>query len=160
MDNSNVWEKATNTISEQASLALGDFLNALDGLGDYSISDSSDRNNCLIVANSYKFLGSLENACGYNAGVLSDEQITKANKLVSDYVTSEDDEQLEKFENDMDELANDYATILLSAMVADYDAIYDDNYVKDFMIDSLEDIYPENAYYNREDNSIHYMTKD
>lgn len=160
MTNDKVWEKATNAISKQTSFTLDDFLNALDGLGDYSISDSSNRNNCLTVNNSYKFLGSLENACGYNVGVLSDGQIAKANKLVSDYITSEDDEQMEKFENDMDKLANEYADILLDSMVADYDAIYNNKYVKEFMQDELPNMYSEDAYYSREDNSIHYMTKD
>ena len=160
MDNSNVWEKTTIAISEQVSLVLDEFLDALKGLGKYSISDSSSRYNCLSVSNSYKFLGSLEDACGYNAGILSDEQIDKANKLVSDYVTSEDDNQQEQLENAMDNLANEYADILLSAMVEDYDVIYDKDYVKDFMIDNLEYSYPEGSYYNREDNSIYHMVKD
>ncbi|MCA7081913.1 hypothetical protein LGL73_14320, partial [Staphylococcus aureus] len=75
MDNSNVWETAITAIGEQTSLVLDEFLNALKGLGNYSISDSSDYNNCLPVENSYEFLGSLEEACGYNAGALSDKQI-------------------------------------------------------------------------------------
>jgi len=160
MDNSKVWGKTINAISEQTSLVLDDFISALKGLGQYSISDSSDYNNCLPVENSYYFLDSLEDACGYNAGVLSDEQINKANKLVSDYENSEDDNQQEQLENAMDNLANKYADILLNSMVAEYDAIYDKDYVKDFMFDSLEYAYPDGAYYDREDNSIYYMVKD
>lgn len=160
MNNSTVWEKVVSAIGEQESLALNDFLDALKGVGDYSISDSSSRDNCLVVANSYNFLGSLEEACGYSAGALSDKQIAKANKLVSDYVTSEDDDQQERLEDAMDDLANEYAAILLSAMVAEYDAIYDTKYVKEFMQDELPNLYPEDAYYNQEDNSIYYMTKD
>jgi len=160
MDNSTVWGKTINAISEQTNLVLDDFISALKGLGQYSISDSSDYNNCLPVENSYYFLDSLEDACGYNAGVLSDEQINKANKLVSDYENSEDDNQQEQLENAMDNLANKYADILLNSMVAEYDAIYDKDYVKDFMFDSLEYAYPDGAYYDREDNSIYYMVKD
>jgi len=159
MDNSTVWQKAINTISEQVSFALEDFLNALNGCR-YSISDSSDRYNCLDVTNPYKFLGSLEDACGYNAGVLSDEQIDKANKLVDEYENSEDDDQQERLEDAMDKLANDYAETLLDTMVADYDVIYDNGYVKNFMQDELEYAYPDGAFYSREDNSIHYMVKD
>lgn len=161
MDNEKVWEKAITAIGEQTSSVLDDFLNALEGLGNYSISDSSDYNNCLPVENSYKFLGSLEDACGYNAGVLSDEQIDKANRLVSKYENTDcNDEQWEQLEDDMDKLANEYADILLSAMVADYDVIYDNGYVKDFMQEELEYMYNDNAFYNREDNSIYYMVKD
>lgn len=161
MDNSKVWQKAIDAIGEQVSFALEDFLNTLEGVGDYHVSDSSSRYNCLDVANSYKFLGSLEGACGYNAGVLlSDEQITKANKLVSDYENSEDDNQQEQLEDDMDKLASEYAETLLDAMVDEYDVIYDNAYVQEFMIDNIEYSYPEDAYYNREDNSIYYMVKD
>ena len=160
MDNSTVWEKATTAIDEEVSLVLDDFLSALKGLGDYSISDSSSRYNCLPIENSYKFLGSLDYACGYNAGVLSDKQIDKANKLVSDYIESENDDQQEQLESDMEKLANDYADTLLSAMVADYDAIYDNDYVKDYMRENLSRLYPDDAFYNREDNSIYYLTKD
>jgi len=160
MDNSKVWGKTINAISEQKSLVLDDFISALKGLGEYSISDSSDRYNCLMVKNSYHFLDSLEYACGYNAGVLSDDQINKANKLVSDYENSEDDDQQEQLENAMNKLANDYSNIILDSMVAEYDVIYDKDYVKDFMFDSLEYAYPDGAYYNREENAIYYMTKD
>lgn len=160
MDNSNVWEKAMIAISEQTSLVLDDFLSALKGLGNYSISDSSARNNCLPVANSYEFLGSLDYACGYSAGVLSDEQIEKANKLVSDYLDSETDDQREQLESDMDKLAGEYAATILSAVVDEYDVIYDRDYVKDFMMDALEYMYSDSAFYNREDNSIYYMVKD
>lgn len=162
MDNSTVWNKAIKEIGEQVSLELDGFLNALDGLSDYSVSDSSDRNNCLDVANPYKFLGSLEDACGYNVGILSDTLVDKANKLVKEYENTDcdDDEKWEQLENDVDKLANDYASVLLDTMVAGYDAIYDTEYVKEFMIDNLEYFYPENAYYNREDNSIYYMVKD
>lgn len=162
MDNSSVWHKAIEAISEQVSFSLDDFLNALDGLSDYSVSDSSDRYNCLDVASSYKFLGSLEEACGYNAGVLSDEQIAKANELLGKYENTDydDDEQREQLEDAMDDLANHYAVILLDAMVADYDVIYDNTYVRDFIIDNIEYSYPEDAYYNREDNSIYYTVKD
>lgn len=159
MNNSKVWEKTIDAIENEVALVLNDFLEELKGLDDYSISDSSDRNNCLTVKNSYYFLGSLEEACDYNAGVLSDKQIAKANKLVSKYDKA-DDEQREQLESDMDKSANNYANILLDAMVADYDVIYDKDYVKDFMFDSLEYAYPEGAYYNRKDNSIYYMVKD
>ena len=161
MDNSTVWNKAIKEIGEQVSLELDGFLNALDGLSDYSVSDSSDRNNCLDVANPYKFLGSLEDACGYN-GILSDTLVDKANKLVKEYENTDcdDDEKWEQLENAMDKLANDYANILLDSMVADYDVIYDNDYVENFMLDNLEYAYPEDAYYNREDNSIYYMVKD
>lgn len=160
LDNSKVWEKTIEAIEGQVILVLNDFLEALKGLGRYSISDSSSRYNCLPVANSYKFLGSLDYACGYNAGVLSDEQIDKANKLVSDYLDSETDEQQDHLENAMDSLANEYAEILLKSMVAEYDVIYNKDYVKDFMFDGLEYMYNDGAYYNREDNSIYYMVKD
>ena len=160
MDNSKVWQKVIDSISEQKSLILGDFLNALDGLGNYSISDSSDRNNCLPIENSYKFLGSLDYACDYSAGVLSDEQINKANKLISDYLDSETDDQQEQLENDMDNLAKEYADILLDSMVAEYDAIYDKDYVKDFMMDALEYMYDDSAFYNRDNNTINYMVQD
>ena len=159
MDNSTVWQKAIEIISEQVSFGLEDFLNALNGCR-YSISDSSDRYSCLGVTNPYKFLGSLEDACGWNVGILSDEQINKANELVDEYENSEDDDQQEQLENDIDKLANDYASILLDTMVADYGVIYDKDYVENFMIDNLEYVYPESAYYNREDNSIYYLTKD
>ncbi|UKM63053.1 hypothetical protein [Levilactobacillus phage ENFP1] len=160
MDNKKVWEKVTNSISEETSEILSDFINSLEGLGNYSINDSSDYNNCLYVANSYKFLGSLDYACGFNAGVLSDEQIHKANKLVSDYEESADDDQQEQLENDMDSLANEYAGILLDSMVAEYDAIYDNKFVEEYAPEILEGIYPKGAYYNSEDNSIYYMVKD
>lgn len=161
MDNSKVWNEAIETISEQVSFALDDFLNALDGLGEYSINDSSDRYNCLFVDNSYKFLGSLEDACGYNAGVLSDKQIEKANKLVSKYENTDcNDEQWEQVEDDMDKLANEYADTLLDAMVADYDVIYDNGYVKDFMQEELEYMYDDSAFYNRDNNTINYMVQD
>ena len=161
MDNSKVWQKAIETISEQVSFALDDFLNTLDGLGEYSINDSSDRYNCLSVANSYKFLGSLEDACGYNAGVLSDKQIDKANKLVSKYENTDcNDEQWEQLEDDMDKLANEYADTLLDAMVAEYNVIYDNGYVKDFMQEELEYMYDDSAFYNRDNNTINYMVQD
>jgi len=159
MDNPTVWQKAIETISEQVSFELEDFLNALKGC-QYSISDSSDRYNSLDVTNPYKFLGSLEDACGWNVGILSDKQINKANELVDEYENSEDDDQQERLEDAMDKLANDYADTLLDAMVAEYDVIYDNKHVKDFMIDELEYAYPEDAYYSREDNSIYYLTKD
>ncbi|MCA7081809.1 hypothetical protein LGL73_13745, partial [Staphylococcus aureus] len=85
----------------------------------------------------------------------------KANKLVSKYENTDcNDEQWERVEDDMDKLANEYADTLLDTMVADYDVIYDNGYVKDFMQDELEYAYPEGAFYNREDNSIYYMVKD
>jgi len=162
MDNSKVWEKTINAISEQTSLVLGDFLEALKGLGRYSISDSSDYNNCLPVENSYYFLDSLDYACGYNAGALSEDQIDKASKLVKDYENADwtDDDQREQLENAMDKLANEYADILLASMVAEYDAIYDKDYVKDFMFDGLEYAFPDGAYYDREENAIYYMVRD
>ena len=161
MDNSKVWEKTTGEIAEDVSLVLDDFIDALKGLSGYSISDSSDRENCLSVENSYDFLASLEDACGYNAGVLSDKQLSKADELVGKYDdTDSEDEQQEQLEDDMDNLASDYANILLKNMVATYDTIYNKDYVKDFMLDNLENIYPEGAYYNREDNKIYYITQD
>lgn len=159
MDNSKVWENTIDAISEQTSLVLDDFLSSIKGLGRYSISDSSDYNNCLPVENSYYFLDSLGYA-GFYAVALSDDQIAKANKLVKDYENSEDDDPREQLEDAMDNLANKYADILLKAMVAEYDSIYDKDYVKDFMFDSLEYAYPDGAYYDREDNSIYYMVKD
>ena len=117
MDNNKVWEKATGQIAEEVSLVLDDFLDALKGLGRYSISDSSDPNNCLPVENSYHFLTSLANACGYNAGVLSDKQLFKADELVDKYANIDyEDEPREQLEDDMDNLASDYANILLDAM--------------------------------------------
>lgn len=160
MENSTVWEKTIDAISDEVSLVLDDFLEALKGLGRYSISDSSDYNNCLPVENSYYFLDSLDYACGYNAGVLSDDQIAKANKLVDEYENSEDDDQQEQLEDDMDKLANDYAEILLDAMVAEYDAIYNNDYVKEYMQEELSNTYPDDAFYDREENSIYYMVKD
>ena len=162
MDNSKVWGKTINSISEQTSLVLDDFISALKGLGQYSISDSSDYNNCLPVENSYYFLDSLEDACGYNAGALSDDQIDKASKLVKDYENADwtDDDQREQLEDAMDNLANKYADILLKAMVAEYDFIYDNDYVKEYMQEELTNMYPEGALYNREDNSIYHMVKD
>ena len=159
MDNSKVWENTIDAIENDVSLVLDDFLEALKGLGQYSISDSSDYNNCLTVENSYYFLDSLDYACGYNAGVLSDDQIAKARKLVKEYDNA-DDEQQNQLENAMDSLANEYAEILLKSMVAEYDVIYNKDYVKDFMFDGLEYMYNDGAFYNREDNSIYYMVKD
>ena len=161
MDNNKVWGKTTGKIVEEVSLVLDDFLNALKGLGSYSISDSSDPNNCLPVESSYHFLASLANACGYNAGVLSDKQLSKADELVDKYGDIDyEDEPREQLEDDTDNLASDYANILLDTMVAEYDVIYNKDYVKDFMLDNLKNIYPEGAYYNREDNKIYYLTQD
>lgn len=160
MDNSKVWEKVTASICGDVILEQAPFLNTLKGLGRYSISDSSNRNNCLPVENSYDFLSSLEDACGYNVGILSDEQIDKANKLISDYLDSETDDQQEKIENSMDSLADKYASILLDSMVEEYDAIYDNDWVKIYLRDNLAYMYDDGAYYNCEDNSIYYMVKD
>lgn len=160
MDNSKVWEKVAASICGDVVLGQAPFLDALKGLGRYNISDSSNYNNCLPVENSYSFLSSLEDACGYNAGILSEDQIDKANKLVSDYENSEDDNQQEQLENAMDNLANKYAEILLNSMVAEYDSIYDNDWVKIYLRDNLVYMYDDGAFYDREDNSIYYMTKD
>ena len=82
------------------------------------------------------------------------------NSKVWTKVTGEIDEQQEQLEDDMNNLASDYANILLKNMVAEYDVIYNKDYVKDFMLDNLTNIYPEGAYYNRKDNKIYYLTQD
>ena len=159
MENSKVREKVDIALGEQVKFQLDDFVDKLQGLGNYSISDSSDYNNCLLIENSYLFLASLKDACEYNSGILSTEQLSKANMLVDDYLNC-DESKSYQVENEMDSMAEKYANILLESMVSDYDVIYNEEEVKYFMSTELENLYPENTYYLREDNSIYYFTKD
>lgn len=158
MKNSKVMEKVNLELSDQVNMQLYDFIDKLQGLGNYSISDSSDYENCLPIENAYLFLTSLKDACECNVGVLSDKQIAQAGKVADLYSDANVDS--EEAEEKIDSLAEEYANILLDSMVADYDVIYNDEKVKDFMIEELEDLYPDHAYYSREDNSIYYLTKD
>ena len=50
MDNNKVWTKTTGEIAEEASLMLDDFLDALKGLGRYSISDNNDLRTVSMVS--------------------------------------------------------------------------------------------------------------
>jgi len=60
----------------------------------------------------------------------------------------------------MESLAHLYADILLKHFAKDYDDIYNADTEKEYMHNELWNMYPDGAYYLRDENSIYYLGKD
>ena len=157
LQNDKVWDKLTIFTSEQASLRVSDWLNFLDGIQDYSLSDSSNY-NYIRVSNSYKFLSSVLDIKEYYC-LLTNTMAEKVKKLLLDY---ENSDLNSSFENKLDNLGEQVASELVRYAASDYDWALDNSSLLEAMkeFEALESIYGEDACYNREDNKIYYTCAD
>jgi len=147
-DNSKVMNKVHNRILEDTKDVVDGVMFPLEGVSSYSIGYSKYPTNCINVNNPYLFLRSLVHSA-YMVWVFSEEQLVKAQGMVNAY---EDNKELQV----PMALANLYADILLKHFTKDYDDIYSTDTEKDYMRSELWDMYPDGAYYLRDENSIYY----
>lgn len=157
LDNDKVWNKLIEFTSEQASLKTSDWLDHLDSMQNYSLSDSSNY-NYIRVSNSYNFLSSVLDVQD-DYLMLSNTMAEKVRKLLSDY----EDSQLNSFyENKLDKMGEKVAKELVACAASDYDWALDSTSLLEAMkeYEALEWIYGDDAYYNREENKIYYTCAD
>lgn len=153
-DNRDVWGKVTEFMSNQSMDIVNDYLSKLGAdTIDYSIGDSSYRDNYLLVTDPYCFI---ENLKEFNDdyGLLEKATITKGESLIKMYddgVASEDDLQ---------EFSDKVAETLLECFINEYDCIYNEELVKENILNYCEDIYGEDAYYDRDTNKVFYISCD
>lgn len=157
LQNDKVFNSLIEYTSESTSLMLDDWLNLLDGISDYSLSDSSQY-NYMNVSNSYKFLDSVLTV-QEDYGLLTDAMAEKVEKVLSDYADS-------GLSVDYDEKLDEVSKLVVGTFAKFVEAEFDDcmseyrllEAMKDY--DALISIYGDNAYYNREDNKIYYICTD
>ena len=157
LDNNSVVDKLIRFTTEETSLMINDWLDGLDGLGDYSLSDSSQY-NYMYVRNSYRFLQSvLETQKEYY--LLDDDMAEKAQKAMDDYENSELDQE---DDDKLDEAAEKVANDLVEFAQAQYDGAMEDDYLIEAMkeYEALNTFYGDDGFYNRDDNKIYYICAD
>ena len=157
LDNNSVVDKLIRFTTEETSLMINDWLDILDGLSDYSLSDSSQY-NYMYVRNSYRFLQSVLDA-QKEYPVLDDDMAEKAQKAMDDY----DNCELEpEDEDELDEAAEKVANAIVEFAQAQYDGAMEDDYLIEAMreFEALNTLYGDNGFYNRENNRIYYMLMD
>lgn len=157
LDNNSVVDKLILFTTEETSLMINDWLDILDGLGDYSLSDSSQY-NYMCVRNSYRFLQSVSEVQKEYA-LLDDEMAEKAQKAMDDYENSELDPE---DDDKLDEAAEKVANALVEFAQAQYDGAMEDDYLIEAMkeFEALNTLYGDDGFYNRENNRIYYMLMD
>lgn len=157
LKNDKVWDVLVEFTSENTRLRTSDWLDLLDGISDYSLSDSSNY-NYLHVSNSYKFLDSvLEVQKCYR--LLTNTMAEKVAKLLLDYEGSDLDSS---YEDTLDEVGEQVADALVNVAEDEYDNAMESASLIEAMKDyeALITIYGEDAYYDREDNKIYYTVAD
>lgn len=157
LDNDKVVDKLIQFTAEETSLMINDWLDILDGLGDYSLSDSSQY-NYMYVRNSYRFLQSVLDA-QKEYSLLDDGMAEKAQKAMDDYENSElDPEDDEKLDGAAEKVAN----ALVEFAQVQYDGAMEDDYLIEAMkeYEALNTLYGDDGFYNRENNKIYYVLAD
>lgn len=152
-DNSTVMDKVHNHMLEDTNDVVDGVMFPLEGVNGYSVEYSKYPNNYINVDNPYLFLRSLVHSA-YMVWVFSEEQLDKARKIVSAH------EATKKLLAPMYSMAYAYADILLKHFAKDYDDIYNADTEKEYMHNELWNMYPDGAYYLRDENSIYYLGKD
>lgn len=153
-NNSNVWNKVTEFMLGAASDRVNDYISIIGGdVVEYSISDSSYPGNYLSVRDPYRFIASLKDLSN-NFGLLDKPIVVKGEGLLKKY----DDEVVN--EDELQKFSDQAAKKLLKIFVGEYDCIYDEKFVEDNILDYCEDIYGEDAYYDRDTNKIFYISCD
>lgn len=157
LQNDKVFNSLIEYTTESTSLMLDDWLNLLDGVGDYSLSDSSQY-SYMHVSNSYKFLGSVLTV-QEDYRLLTDAMAEKVEKLLSDYENSDLDSS---YEDRLDGVGEQVADVLVNVAEDEYDDALSDKRLLEAMkaYEALITIYGEDAYYNRDDNKIYHMVAD
>lgn len=150
-DNSTVMNKVHNHMLEDTKDVVDGVMFPLEGVNSYSISYSKEYDNYINVGNSYLFLRSLVHSA-YMVWVFSDEQLGKAQEMVRAYEANK--ESLLP----MYSLAHLYVHILLKHFTKDFDDIYSTDAENDYMHSELWNMYPDGAYYLRDENSIYYYS--
>ena len=150
-DNSTVMNKVHNHMLEDTKDVVDGVMFPLEGVNNYSIGYSNYDTNYINVGNSYLFLRSLVHSA-YMVWVFSDEQLGKAQEMVRAYEANK--ESLLP----MYSLAHLYVHILLNHFTNDYDDIYKTENEKEYMHSELWNMYPDGAYYLRNENSIYYYS--
>ncbi len=157
LDNDKVVDKLIQFTTEETSLMINDWFDSLDGLGDYSLSDSSQF-NYMSVRNSYRFLQSvLEVQKEYY--LLDDEMTKMVQKAMGAYENSE----LEPEDDDkLDEVAEKTASAIVEFVQAQYDGAMDSSYLIEAMkeYEALTCLYGDDGFYDRESNKIYYVLAD
>ena len=148
-ENSTVMNKVHNRMLEDTKDVVDGVMFPLEGVDDYSISYSKEPTNHIDVNNPYLFICSLVHSA-YMVWVFSEKQLAKAQDIVSAYASNK--ESLFS----MNSLAQLYANILMNHFAKDYDDIYSTDAENDYMHSELWDMYPDGAYYLRDENSIYY----
>lgn len=157
LQNDKVTEKLIEYTGETASDVVNEWLNGLDGVRDYSLSNSYEH-NYMYVSNSYKFLDSVLTAQS-DYGLLSDVLTEKVEKLLSNY---ENSDLSSDYEDTLDMVSEQVAGELVAYAAADYDYYMSESYLLEAMkeCEVLIDLYGNDAYYNREENKIYYVVAD
>ena len=157
LGNNNVVDKLIRFTTEETSLMINDWLDILDGVDDYSLSDSSQY-NYMYVCRTYRFLKSALDVQKEYA-LLDDEMAEKAQKAMDDYENSELDQE---DDDKLDEAAEKVATALVEFAQAQYDGAMEDDYLIEAMkeFEALNTLYGDDGFYDRENNRIYYMLMD
>lgn len=157
LGNNNVVDKLIQFTTEETSLMINDWLDILDGVDDYSLSDSSQY-NYMYVGRPYRFLQSALDAQKEYA-LLDDEMAEKAQKAMDDYENSELDQE---DDNKLYEAVKKVANALVEFAQAQYDGAMEDDYLIEAMkeYEALNTLYGDDGFYNRENNRIYYMLAD
>jgi len=152
-ENPKVMNKLHNHMLEDTNDVVDGVMFPLEGVDSYSIGYSKDYTNYIDVDNPYLFLRSLVHSA-YMVWVFSDEQLAQAQYMVRAY---EDSKELPApMYSAIWSLAYEYAVILLKHFVKDHDDIYNTETEKEYMHSELWDMYPDGAYYLRNENSVYY----
>lgn len=153
-NNENVWQKVTGFMKETAANRVDEYISAIGyDVVRYSISDSSNRDNFLSVENSYQFIKNLKEF-NRDFGLLEKSTIKKGENLIKKYDDGVvNDDNLQNF-------CNVVAEKLLKIFVSEFNCIYDDDFVKENILDYCGDVYGEGAYYDRSINKVFYITCD
>ena len=159
LDNDKVMNKLIEYTTETASLLINDWLNLLDGLRDYSLGGSDNR-NYMTIQDSYKFLKSVlvvqKEYC-----VVTDEAAEIVENSLSYYDNAEPSD-LSYYDEKLDRVGELIADKLIELAKNEYDFAMSEHRLLYTMKDdsALLDIYGDDAYYSREDNKIYYTCAD
>lgn len=159
LNNDKVMDKLIEYTTETSTLMINDWLELLDGLSDYSLGGSDNR-NYMTIQDSYKFLKSAlvaqKDYC-----VVTDEIAEIIENSLSYYDNAEPSD-LSYYDEKLVRVGELVADKLVELAKNEYDFAMSENHLLYTMKDdsALLDIYGDDAYYSREDNKIYYTCAD